>query len=155
MTRYIMMHYDSRRFSHAGRDTWRRSSHRISSIHHRPDTRWRPDPVPARVFPVRSFPGRPTREDDRTVWKWRWLTNNNNNNNNIQTIVRMTTWPGKIMKLMNMIMRWRRQWRRRWRRRWMNEWTDTSLRYSTATEECVSNDFFRHSLGIRPASYLK
>ena len=37
---------------------------------------------------------------------------------------------------------------------WMNEWTDTSLRYSTATEECVSNDFFKHSLDDSPASYL-
>ena len=36
----------------------------------------------------------------------------------------------------------------------MNEWTDTSLWYSTATEECVSNDFFRHSLDDSPASYL-
>ena len=32
--------------------------------------------------------------------------------------------------------------------------TDTSLRYSTATEGCVSNDFFRHSLDDSPASYL-
>ena len=39
--------------------------------------------------------------------------------------------------------------------RWMmNEWTDTSLRYSTATGEYVSNDFFRHSLDDNPASYL-
>ena len=37
--------------------------------------------------------------------------------------------------------------------KWMNEWTDTSLRYSTATEECVSNDFFRHSLDDSLASY--
>ena len=37
---------------------------------------------------------------------------------------------------------------------WMNEWTDTSLRYSTATEECISNDIFRHSLYDSPASYL-
>ena len=36
----------------------------------------------------------------------------------------------------------------------MNQSTDTSLRYSTATEGCVSNDFFRHSLDDSPASYL-
>ena len=36
----------------------------------------------------------------------------------------------------------------------MNEWTDTSLRYSTATEECVSNDFFRHSLDDSPARLI-
>ena len=41
-----------------------------------------------------------------------------------------------------------------WMNEWMNEWTDTSLRYSTATEECVSNDFFRHLLDDSPASYL-
>ena len=31
---------------------------------------------------------------------------------------------------------------------------DTSLRYSIATEGCVSNDFFRHSLDDSPAPYL-
>ena len=35
----------------------------------------------------------------------------------------------------------------------MNE-TDTSLRYTTATEECVSNDFFRHSLDDSHTSHL-
>ena len=47
----------------------------------------------------------------------------------------------------------RSQW---WMNEWMNEWTDsdTSLRYSTTTEGCVSNDFFRHSLDDSPASYL-
>ena len=37
---------------------------------------------------------------------------------------------------------------------WWWWWTDTSLRYSTATEECVSNDFFRHLLDDSPASYF-
>ena len=46
------------------------------------------------------------------------------------------------------------EWRNSMNKVWMNEWTDTSLRYSTATEECVSNDFFRHLLDDSPASYF-